>query len=489
MIAKAPSGARFGAWLSGSKPQPAEKRFNRCVLHIGSEKTGTSTIQSFLARNRVALAREGVAYTNSAGNDGGSQWGFVACAHHKPWTQDFGLSLGIRSAADRDTYKARLRADLEGEFQTVPAAKTLIVSSEHFHSRLSTPAEVSSLKEFLDPWIESFEILLYLRRQDRVAVSFYSTKIKSGESNPVVFPLGPKGANLYYFDYDRICDTWSTVFGADAMRIRLYDRQELVKGDLLADFCKTCGLRRSGKKVTAPLNLSLSQEGADFLLEVNRQMPRSSGGRQNELRARLAEFIAGICQGRIACAQRSDAMAFLQRFAEGNERLRDRFFPWRTAPLFDMDFSDYPERLTQLAPRYESAVRLAVTMWCAHANANSWPAVTAPELPVCPVPASPAPARPAPDVERKIIRLEADNHYLLGLLALRSGRRDRAIEQFRNSLEVNAGHFRANIELAKTLLKDGDLEQGIKYLRAARAVHPRSNAALDALYEQYADHL
>ena len=45
----------------------------RLILHIGMHKTGSSSIQHFLSRNRLALAAAGVLYPRSVGPDGRRQ--------------------------------------------------------------------------------------------------------------------------------------------------------------------------------------------------------------------------------------------------------------------------------------------------------------------------------------------------------------------------------------------------------------------------------
>ena len=84
------------------------KRFARCVLHIGTEKTGTSTIQRFLTINRAALIRDGVIYPSVTGKNGGTQWGFVACAQKEPWKTDVGEVLEIHSASDQAAYREEM---------------------------------------------------------------------------------------------------------------------------------------------------------------------------------------------------------------------------------------------------------------------------------------------------------------------------------------------------------------------------------------------
>lgn len=355
--------------ILGQGPAPAdaeggaEKQFGRCVLHIGTEKTGTSTIQRFLSLNRGAFLQDGVVYPAATGRNGGSQWGFVACANDRTWETDVGAALGIATAEAQEGYRAALRRELQREFAAAARADTLLISSEHFHSRLGSPEAIARLRDYLAPWVAEFVVVLYLRRQDRVAVSHYSTKIKSGNAAPVLFPGAPKGVQPYYFDYERIYQNWCAVFGAAALRVRLFEPATFAGGDLLSDFCAAAELQAAGKQRPPPQNEALDSAAAAFLLEVNRQLPNLVDGKRNAERDALARLVASLCRGRIYPASRAAAQDFYQRFAASNQRLKELIFPDRAGPLFDEDFSDYPEGVDQLVPRYEDAVALAIRIW------------------------------------------------------------------------------------------------------------------------------
>ena len=313
--------------------------------------------------NRNKLIKNGVLYPAATGESGGSQWGFVGCVKEKPWGTDVGRALGIRSAADQASYKARFRDALNLEFEAAPGADVLIISSEHFHSRLTSTEGIARLKILLEPWVDNFEVVLYLRRQDRMAVSLFSTKIKSGTGNPVLFPGAPNQELIYYFNYEQIYAQWRAVFGKAAMQVRLYAKEEWEKGDLLLDFCQVAGIDSKGKNIPGIENEALNQEGSDFVLEVNRQLPNIVDGKRDAERDELVAFIAHLCRGSYYPASRDQAIKFYRRYAESNQRLKEKLFPERSVPLFDDDFSDYPEEVVARAPRYEDAVALAIQIW------------------------------------------------------------------------------------------------------------------------------
>lgn len=191
-------------------------RFKHCIVHIGTEKTGTSSIQLFLDRNRHAFAQEGVVYPQLG--KGGSQWELVAVAHSDPW-KDVSLSrhLGINGPKDLSIYKVQLIDELDNQFSAATHGDKLIVSSEHFHSRLQNTKSIAGLRDFLDRWCASYEIVVYFRRQDRVAVSFNSTRVKSGATSPNEGLPGTIDKVPRYYRYDKIFDDWARVFGRDTM--------------------------------------------------------------------------------------------------------------------------------------------------------------------------------------------------------------------------------------------------------------------------------
>jgi len=345
-------------------PRRGKVMFKRCVIHIGTEKTGSSTIQRFLSLNRKRFAKDGVLYPASTGNDGGSQWGFAASAHPDAWKIDIGLFLGLSTKTELEKYKETFQAQLDKETRRIGRPDTLIISAEHLQSRLVNQKLIANLKVFLENWAENFEIVVYFRRQDRAAVSFYSTKIKSGRENPQVFPPMPKNGLLYYFNYEKVYENWGAVFGENNIKVRLFSPLDLHQGDLIADFCLAAGLNRKGKSLPARQeNVSLVREAAQFLQEVNRQIPNVVDGKKSIERDLLVQSISNLFPGQYRPASRKQASNFYQLFAEGNNRLRMKAFPEREAPLFNEDFSDYPERMEDQEPRYAEAVAIAIRLW------------------------------------------------------------------------------------------------------------------------------
>lgn len=337
--------------------------FKSIILHIGTEKTGSSAIQSFLRMNANVLSREGVRYTDGLYRTDGSQWEFVGIAHKAPWDIDVGRELGLSTPEDQEKLREELTRVLDREAAKASGADHLLISTEHFHSRLRRPAEIARLKSFLESWTDSFRIIVYFRRQDRVQVGLLSTRAKSGDTK--LTPLIPdtREGPTYYFSYDQVFDRWATVFGEESMCAGLYEDAVKADGSIVGDFCERIGISLKGKVTPQHINQSLSREGVHFLLALNTLMAEKKISISSESKRVLVDEITSLYKGNFYPINRQQARQFYSRFELSNERLRMRAFPDRPAPLFDENFSQYPVDIPKDDLDFKDGVTMAVNLW------------------------------------------------------------------------------------------------------------------------------
>ena len=339
-----------------------KKPFKKCILHIGTEKTGTTAIQDYLKSNRAALAKHGVYHPIASDTEHASQWEFAAIVHHAPWTQDMGRELGITDKASQETFRETLSRKLDAEFKKVDSTDTLIISSEHFQSRLYLDHELSALKTFLERWVETFEIVVYFRRQDELALSLLSTRLKSSAQVTLDNILKTLNSAPRYYAYDEIYSRWANVFGADAMNPRIYDPDHWPKDSLVSDFCAAAGLPELST-VPHRFNRSLNRQGFQFIHALNHLYPNPPGDRTDEKRAELVRRVGQLFAGKYYPLSKHQAISFYRQFDAANERLREMAFPDKPAPLFSEDFSQYPEEAESVIPDFNDAVEVAVALW------------------------------------------------------------------------------------------------------------------------------
>lgn len=449
------------------------KPFRHCVLHIGCEKTGTSTIQRFLSENREAFIQEGVLYSKVGGLGGSQRW-FETCAHSRPWNSDLSVVFGIRGKADQERLCREFSEKLEHEVNAFADCHTLVISSEHFHSRLKSEDEITRLKDLVSRWVEQFVIVLYVRRQDRVAVSLYSTKVKGGQRNANVFAyderhLGGDGSTEYYFDYEHVYRNWSGVFGPSAMRVRVFEKERFRGGGLLSDFCEASGLSEEHKTIPPAANESLSQTGLMFMESLNKRFPAVVDGRVNVSHQALSSLVSKLRPGKSAVVTREAAMRFYDLYRESNERLKALAFPEQTAPLFDEDFTDYPESLEGESPCYDDAVDIAVEIWRA-AQERDPNAGLKEEL----------------ERARGALQMaNAEIQFLRGQIALRNGNPEKGRTRFRKAIELNPEHAGAHLGLARLLVRTAEADLGWVHLVKAGDILGGMSPEMERLKNAY----
>lgn len=313
----------------------------QAILHIGAEKTGTTTIQGALAASRAALVAAGFAYPRAPGEQNHVR--LAIHAGRPELVDDLARDFAVRGGAEGS--RRDLAAELAAELAALPASvHTVLLSNEHCHSRLRGVEEVLRLKSLLDGLFAEVRVIVYLRRQDELAISHYTTALRGGaiHDNPLPPPWREPPS---YFDWDALLTRWSAVFGRAAVTPRLFSRQAMPGGDVVRDFAAACGLpplqRPAGGQ---DLNVSLSPAAQELLRRANLLLREGRLDRRLGLGG-VGALLAAREAGAGRMPSRAEAEAFMRGFAEGNERVRATWFP--AAPgLFPEGFDAYPEAPT-----------------------------------------------------------------------------------------------------------------------------------------------
>jgi hypothetical protein len=338
----------------------------RAVVHIGTEKTGTTTLQEFLHRNRERLRKQGVLFTQSAGKRNNQQ---IAVAAYSPDRRDDAtIRLGIDNVKVLRAHQTRVIDDLAGEIASHDGDRVL-VSSEHLQSRLRNPEEIRGLEDILSSLgLREIEIIVYLRDPREVCRSLYASAIAMGSTM-----RQPPAPETPYFEiicnHRRTLENWAAVFGADVVRPRLYEQGSWVGGSLIEDFCLAAGIEFDDEFVVPPArNESLSHLGLEVLRRINAQIPRISKGHFNRSRAALVALVRTHCKGASYVPGPEIVEAYHQHFNSSNEWVRKHYFPERKE-LF-------PARSTAVATTVQASegelddlAELVVAAWRANTDA------------------------------------------------------------------------------------------------------------------------
>lgn len=204
---RAGDGFCFGAPLG--KSVVMQQTAPRLIVHIGLEKTGTTSLQRFLAQNEALLAERGAFYPkrNLAYSRGGRNHQRLVGAY---FPQDYARYSQIETSRRPGS---RVIASLCEEIDR--RRGTAILSAEHFSSRFG-PDQIDAFAKDFGRY--SPRIVIALRDHAERLCSAYSTTVAAGRTltldefiDEVIHPQSR------YIRYAETIQLWERVFGASSI--------------------------------------------------------------------------------------------------------------------------------------------------------------------------------------------------------------------------------------------------------------------------------
>lgn len=330
------------------------KRFDRCILHIGTEKTGSTSLQAMLADNRKILSDHGFFFPESLSQiagDGNHCHIAAMALRDDAYDEDLRGRWGIKDSESLHSYRLAQAEYFQDEVAASPdRCNSLIISNEHCHSRLLTIEEVQRVKDFLEPYCEKFEIVVYLRPQFELALSQYGMMVLNGFYDIEPFPPLPyppnyakrRYTNQLYFDYQKLLERWSAVFGREALQPRIYPTSGSAKSGSVSDFLEYLSLDENQVIQPRRENTNVSAEAQAFLIRLYEELSLRghdpSGGWADPIR----NTIRKLHPGSGLRPSKEKIKEFQSRFDKSNEGVRANWFPDRDG-LFIIDYTRYPD--------------------------------------------------------------------------------------------------------------------------------------------------
>ncbi len=309
-------------------------------LHIGMPKTGTTTIQNFLASNRSQLLKQNFFYPKSVGNNSPLQDNHLklaAYAMNPDKIDDLKTNLRLYSSEQVYEFRKKLTADFTKEMAGLNANK-VVLSNEHCSTRLLQKQEIEELKAFLSPFYDDIRIIVYLRRQDNSFLSAYSSAIKSGQHEPLMLP--DEQERILRYDYWELLQRWSEVFGQDKVSVKVFEREQLLEGDLIKDFCQEIQLDvDDGFSILSDANFSLDHECCEFLRLFNQYVPRFIEEENNWRRDNIVTLLEQY-SGSSRIGVGGELMdEFMNSFSDSNRKVAELYLDRPDGKLFLKEFS------------------------------------------------------------------------------------------------------------------------------------------------------
>ena len=301
----------------------------RAILHIGIEKTGTTSIQRYLYKNRHKLGSAGYHVLQSCGKYESRALPAACIADRRH--DDYLLSIGVKTAEDRQAHREAVIQRIAHEMSELPATiHTVLISSEHFHSRIRTEEEMDNVHQLLSRFFTDFKIICYLREQVSTCCSLYSTGLKENRTQSLSEFIERCTPRNSYFNYYDMLAIWERRFGAEALDVRLFSRNQFLNGDLLDDFTQRVDPRLVGSLKTRIQveNESLTPMGQALLRAINLTFPDdASNPDAGETRGKYMKIITDAFKGAGRFPPPETCQELFESFIDSNEQLRQKYFP------------------------------------------------------------------------------------------------------------------------------------------------------------------
>ncbi len=286
--------------------------FSRIILHIGTQKTGTTSVQHTFSANREQLSEQGFIYPVSQ-----------VCRPDMPQDGVMHLDTLLIAMEENvpDHVRRRLRSDVDAKkalegFHRIAAEASgtaLVLSCEHL-SNYCHPRHIVRLRDALSPLAGRVEVLVVVRSQHEMVPSVWGQGIKAGAT----IPLAARLANhkwLRRFDRMQRIAPWGDVFGDTNVTMIPYCT------DVIGSMFATIGVAEGGISSRYDQeNRSLCAPAAEIMRRLNRL------DLEEHLRRELLALLLKIEGPRIGLTLEQRTL-LQDHFAASNAAFSERFGP------------------------------------------------------------------------------------------------------------------------------------------------------------------
>lgn len=219
------------------------------ILHIGTYKTGTTSIQNSLYLQREKLLSLGINYISIPGE-----------------VQEYnGRQTIFRN--DKD-FIIKSLAEAPGDVH--------ILSNEGLWDRKELKSRF--LKVIIDSKVyHTVKVIAYIRRQDEFLDSFFKQENKVGANLVAGLPIDAFIAEIEKIgtlDYLNILNDYCGLFGVTNVKVRLFEKEHLQNKDVVADFLHLIGVDYE-QFVTYRLNETISTQYGYLAHHLNKVLLES----------------------------------------------------------------------------------------------------------------------------------------------------------------------------------------------------------------------
>lgn len=300
----------------------------KLYLHIGTEKTGTTSIQAFLDKNRDELLNKGFCLLSCGGVK--NQRAIPAYCMDDAHYDDFFKDRQIDTLEKKKEFRKELYDAYNKEMDSLDdSVHSVIITSEHFHSRLTSRDAIQRFKNLISGHFSEIVIICYIREQSALAASLYSTAIVAGSQVDFSAFLSRCTPDKYYYNYQKLLGHWSAVFSSACFNIRIFSKDELYNNDLIEDFCVAVdeNLLSFTDRELEIENESLSNMGIMIGRAINASLGRyEKNGKVNQVRRHAIKVVSRFFNGHENNISIEQYKEIRELFRESNQEVNKKYF-------------------------------------------------------------------------------------------------------------------------------------------------------------------
>ena len=307
-------------------------------IHIGTPKTGTTSIQNFCGLNREKLKEQGVLYP-------------IMNYHYerKSVNRNGHFLIGtIKENGTRNKEKEKqvFNSEMQYIVDCFKDYDTILISDESIWWATSTRRKGlwKDLKKHSEQHNYQIKVIVYLRRQDQFMMSRYNQKLKtdfiaSTQSFDEYF-ADMNGRFKCVMDYRERIDNIAKSISKENVIVKRFDRNYFYNGDLNQDFLHILGVKvdDSFQQLKETANTGISVQSGEIKRVLNRLKPITMA-ENNKLLKILNECEEVLPESNTFLMSTDEVKNFMEQFVDSNESIVDEYIG-DGKPLFDYTYKE-----------------------------------------------------------------------------------------------------------------------------------------------------
>ncbi len=306
----------------------SKKKIERLYIHIGNNKTGSTTIQQSLFKARDNLIEQGIYYTRDINPN-----------HLLTFTPMFvknfrNLSYFILKRIYKENEFKALKNEFKKQFLfefeqcRLNNCTSFIISAENLGYMVNN-LDLVEMKGFLDNYFNEIKIVFYVREISEHVISSLQEGIKLGT-------ILDKKCNINNYNYEKILKSYFDLFGEENVTIKVFNKNKYKNIKLTTEFLSIINpslqINENNQICETVQNISYSNEVIFFLDKYNAKYNKIVDNKRNENRGLFyprAKIYSGLGKDKFYCRYCYDSVEldilnsnikFINKFLEEDEK-------------------------------------------------------------------------------------------------------------------------------------------------------------------------